>query len=72
MVEYATVKVLGMLFRVYLVYIILINVCFRDTMIYAASLDTRGLDPVIHLLSDVILRPKFTADEVNFAVNKYA
>ncbi|XP_013793391.1 mitochondrial-processing peptidase subunit alpha-like [Limulus polyphemus] len=39
----------------------------RDTMIYAASADSRGLEPVIKLLADVVLRPKITAEEVNVA-----
>ncbi|XP_077561216.1 mitochondrial-processing peptidase subunit alpha-like [Haemaphysalis longicornis] len=36
----------------------------RDTMIYAASADARGLAPVVRLLADVVLRPLFRDDEV--------
>lgn len=36
----------------------------RDTMIYAASADARGLAPVVRLLADVVLRPLFREDEV--------
>lgn len=36
----------------------------RDTMIYAASADARGLGPVVRLLGDVVLRPLFREDEV--------
>ncbi|CAG2164894.1 unnamed protein product [Oppiella nova] len=39
----------------------------RDTMIYAASLDSRGLSPVVHMLSDVVLRPHITPEELAFA-----
>ncbi|KAL1485703.1 hypothetical protein MTO96_031781 [Rhipicephalus appendiculatus] len=36
----------------------------RDTMIYAASADARGLSPVVRLLGDVVLRPLFREDEI--------
>ena len=36
----------------------------RDTLVYAASAETRGLDSVIDLLSDVALRPLLTSQEV--------
>ncbi|CAN8005027.1 unnamed protein product [Ixodes hexagonus] len=36
----------------------------RDTMIYAASADARGLGPVVKLLGDVVLRPLFKEEEV--------
>ncbi|XP_003743034.1 mitochondrial-processing peptidase subunit alpha [Galendromus occidentalis] len=39
----------------------------RDTMIYAASADPRGLDSVIELLSEVTLRPQVTDEELFFA-----
>lgn len=37
----------------------------RDTLIYAASIDTRGLDAVVDVLSEVILHPQFTDDELD-------
>lgn len=39
----------------------------RDTFVYAASVDSRGLEPVTRILSEVVLRPKLTEDEVNIA-----
>jgi processing peptidase subunit alpha len=39
----------------------------RDTLIYAASIDSRGLSSVVHLLSEVVLRPKITVEEMEFA-----
>lgn len=39
----------------------------RDTFVYAASADTRGLEAVTRLLADVVLRPKLSVDEVNMA-----
>lgn len=39
----------------------------RDTLIYAASIDSRGLSPVVHLLSEAVLRPKITIEEMSFA-----
>lgn len=37
----------------------------RDTFIYAASAERRGLDTVVQILSDIVLRPQITEDEVN-------
>lgn len=37
----------------------------RDTMIYAASADSRGLNNVIDLLSEVTLRPRITEEELD-------
>lgn len=39
----------------------------RDTFIYAASAERLGLDVVIKLLSDVVLRPLITEEELNIA-----
>ncbi|XP_027196478.2 uncharacterized protein LOC113790968 [Dermatophagoides pteronyssinus] len=39
----------------------------RDTLIYAASVHSKGLDSVMHLLSEAVLRPKFTDMEMEFA-----
>lgn len=39
----------------------------RDTFIYAASAYTNGLDDVVNLLGEVVLRPQITNDEVNSA-----
>lgn len=39
----------------------------RDTFIYAASADSRGLDAVTKVLSEVVLRPKLRTDEVDMA-----
>lgn len=39
----------------------------RDTFVYAASADSRGLEPVTHILSEVVLRPQLSDDEVNIA-----
>ncbi|KAG8184572.1 hypothetical protein JTE90_007688 [Oedothorax gibbosus] len=39
----------------------------RDTLIYAASAYTKSLDPVISLLSEAVLRPKLSPDEVDNA-----
>lgn len=39
----------------------------RDTFIYAASADTRGLDQVTKVLSEVVLRPQLKPDEVDLA-----
>lgn len=36
----------------------------RDTFVYAASAERNGLDQVTEVLSEVVLRPKFTSDEV--------
>lgn len=37
----------------------------RDTFIYAASAERRGLDTVVQILGDIVLRPQITEDEVN-------
>lgn len=39
----------------------------RDTFVYAASADSRGLETVTRILADVVLRPKLTVDEVDVA-----
>nr|XP_042898571.1 mitochondrial-processing peptidase subunit alpha isoform X2 [Parasteatoda tepidariorum] len=39
----------------------------RDTLIYAASANSKGLDPVIKLLSEAVLRPKFSNEEIEKA-----
>lgn len=39
----------------------------RDTFIYAASAATSGLDTVMKILGDVVLRPKFSEEELNMA-----
>ncbi|XP_022919631.1 mitochondrial-processing peptidase subunit alpha [Onthophagus taurus] len=39
----------------------------RDTLIYAASVYTRGLDDVMQLLSEVTLRPRITEEELEMA-----
>ncbi|UYV73113.1 PMPCA [Cordylochernes scorpioides] len=39
----------------------------RDTLIYAASAYTSGLDPVISLLSEAVLRPQITEEEMDLA-----
>ena len=37
----------------------------RDTFIYAASVDSRGLDTAIEILGDVVLRPVITEEELD-------
>lgn len=37
----------------------------RDTFIYAASAERRGLDTIVQILGDIVLRPQITEDEVN-------
>ncbi|KFM72414.1 Mitochondrial-processing peptidase subunit alpha, partial [Stegodyphus mimosarum] len=39
----------------------------RDTLIYAASANSKSLDPVIKLLSEAVLRPKLSAKEIDSA-----
>lgn len=39
----------------------------RDTFIYAASADSRGLDQVTKVLAEVVLRPQLRPDEVDIA-----
>lgn len=36
----------------------------RDTFLYAASVDSRGLDATIEILGDVVLRPQITEEEL--------
>ena len=37
---------------------------FRDTFIYAASIESHGLDTAVKILGDVVLRPTLNANEV--------
>ncbi|RWS03327.1 mitochondrial-processing peptidase subunit alpha-like protein [Dinothrombium tinctorium] len=39
----------------------------RDTLIYAASVETKGLESVVRMLSEVILSPRITEEEINIA-----
>lgn len=39
----------------------------RDTFVYAASAERRGLDTVVQILGDIVLRPQITEDEINTA-----
>ncbi|KAL6264631.1 hypothetical protein P5V15_004732 [Pogonomyrmex californicus] len=39
----------------------------RDTFVYAASADRRGLDIVTQVLGDIVLRPQITEEEVRIA-----
>uniref|UniRef100_A0A1L8E0U1 Mitochondrial-processing peptidase subunit alpha n=1 Tax=Nyssomyia neivai TaxID=330878 RepID=A0A1L8E0U1_9DIPT len=39
----------------------------RDTFIYAASVDSRGLESVTRILADVVLRPNLQMDEIDIA-----
>ncbi|CAG5130337.1 unnamed protein product [Candidula unifasciata] len=39
----------------------------RDTLVYAASARTHGLDTVLNILSDVTLRPLFPDDQIDHA-----
>ncbi|XP_068968484.1 mitochondrial-processing peptidase subunit alpha [Bombus flavifrons] len=39
----------------------------RDTFVYAASAERRGLDTVLQILGDIVLRPQITEDEINAA-----
>ena len=36
----------------------------RDTFLYAASVDSRGLEPTLEILSEVVLRPQFSPEEI--------
>jgi len=36
----------------------------RDTFLYAASVDSRGLDATVEILGDVVLRPQITEEEL--------
>lgn len=37
----------------------------RDTFVYAASADTRGLEHVVRILAEVVFRPQLTEEEVD-------
>jgi processing peptidase subunit alpha len=37
----------------------------RDTLIYAASIDTRGLETIVHVLSDAVFQPQVTNEELD-------
>lgn len=39
----------------------------RDTLIYAASIDSRAIETIVNLLSEVVLRPRITDEEVKLA-----
>ncbi|XP_076754885.1 mitochondrial-processing peptidase subunit alpha [Xylocopa sonorina] len=39
----------------------------RDTFVYAASAERHGLDTVVQILGDIVLRPQITEEEVNAA-----
>ncbi|XP_065076919.1 mitochondrial-processing peptidase subunit alpha [Ochlerotatus camptorhynchus] len=39
----------------------------RDTFVYAASADSRGLESVSQILADVVLRPRLAAEEIELA-----
>lgn len=39
----------------------------RDTFIYAASADSRGLDSVTKVMADVVLRPRLENEEIDYA-----
>jgi len=41
----------------------------RDTFLYAASVDSRGLDATLEVLGDVVLRPLFNSDEMEMVEN---
>ena len=36
----------------------------RDTFLYAASVENRGLEATIEILGDVVLRPRITEEEL--------
>lgn len=36
----------------------------RDTFVYAASAERHGLDTVVQILGDIVLRPQITEEEV--------
>ncbi|TRY63141.1 hypothetical protein TCAL_00342 [Tigriopus californicus] len=38
----------------------------RDTFLYAASIDRRGLETMVEILGDVVLRPNITEEELQF------
>ncbi len=39
----------------------------RDTTLYAASVDSRGLESTVEILGDVVLRPRLLDEELEFA-----
>ncbi|XP_043476997.1 mitochondrial-processing peptidase subunit alpha [Leptopilina heterotoma] len=39
----------------------------RDTFIYAASAERKGLNSITQILADIVLRPQITEDELNIA-----
>ncbi|XP_052864608.1 mitochondrial-processing peptidase subunit alpha isoform X1 [Anopheles cruzii] len=39
----------------------------RDTFVYAASADSRGLESVTRILSEVVLRPRLSVEEIELA-----
>ena len=39
----------------------------RDTFVYAASAERHGLDTVVQILGDIVLRPQITHEEINTA-----
>ena len=39
----------------------------RDTFLYAASVDSRGLDAAIEIIADVVLRPEISEQEIEMA-----
>ena len=39
----------------------------RDTFLYAASVDSRGLDAAIEIIADVVLRPEISEQEIELA-----
>lgn len=41
--------------------------CARDTVIYAASADRRGIETVTRVLSETVLRPRLDDTEIEFA-----
>jgi len=43
------------------------NYVYRDTFVYAASAETRGLDAVSRVLGEIVLRPQLSSNEVDIA-----
>lgn len=41
--------------------------CTRDTVIYASSADRRGIETVVRVLGETVLRPRLDAAEIEFA-----
>lgn len=44
---------------------------FRDAVIYAASVESKGLEPIIEMLSEVVWRPLITQPEVSCDQNLF-